>query len=165
MEQQQQLDWQVQGLYACSVESIICFYQPTASMFAVGSRGPILLEDYHLVEKLAQVRMVPLIRSSDRQCSPSLQMLSHTTFPIFCSHFSLHLVFLQFDRERIPERVVHARGAVAKGFFEVSIKDDLCHRLFLCLCPEKIKEDLSMRCVTSGPFNGWQVGWTCYWGV
>jgi len=26
---------------------------------------------------------------------------------------------LQFDRERIPERVVHARGAAAKGFFEV----------------------------------------------
>ncbi len=26
----------------------------------------------------------------------------------------------QFDRERIPERVVHARGAAAKGFFEVS---------------------------------------------
>ena len=44
----------------------------------VGSRGPILLEDYQLVEKLAQ-----------------------------------------FDRERIPERVVHARGASAKGFFEV----------------------------------------------
>ena len=40
--------------------------------------GPILLEDYQLVEKLAQ-----------------------------------------FDRERIPERVVHARGASAKGFFEV----------------------------------------------
>ena len=44
----------------------------------VGVRGPILLEDYHLVEKLAN-----------------------------------------FDRERIPERVVHARGASAKGFFEV----------------------------------------------
>lgn len=44
----------------------------------VGVRGPILLEDYQLVEKLAQ-----------------------------------------FDRERIPERVVHARGASAKGFFEV----------------------------------------------
>ena len=27
---------------------------------------------------------------------------------------------LQFDRERIPERVVHARGASAKGFFEVT---------------------------------------------
>lgn len=27
---------------------------------------------------------------------------------------------LQFDRERIPERVVHARGATAKGFFEVN---------------------------------------------
>ena len=44
----------------------------------VGLRGPVLLEDYHLVEELAQ-----------------------------------------FDRERIPERVVHARGTVAKGFFEV----------------------------------------------
>ena len=43
-----------------------------------GPRGPILLEDFHLVEKLAN-----------------------------------------FDRERIPERVVHARGAAAKGFFEV----------------------------------------------
>ena len=41
--------------------------------------GPVLLEDYHLVEKLAN-----------------------------------------FDRERIPERVVHARGASAKGFFEVT---------------------------------------------
>lgn len=44
-----------------------------------GVVGPVLLEDYHLIEKLAQ-----------------------------------------FDRERIPERVVHARGATAKGFFEVS---------------------------------------------
>lgn len=48
-------------------------------------RGPILLEDYHLVEKLAQ-----------------------------------------FDRERIPERVVHARGATAKGFFEVRLVDQHC---------------------------------------
>ena len=40
--------------------------------------GPVLLEDYQLIEKIAQ-----------------------------------------FDRERIPERVVHARGASAKGFFEV----------------------------------------------
>ncbi|XP_042376220.1 catalase isozyme 2-like [Zingiber officinale] len=49
------------------------------SSLTVGIRGPILLEDYHLVEKIAQ-----------------------------------------FDRERIPERVVHARGASAKGFFEVT---------------------------------------------
>lgn len=46
--------------------------------------GPVLLEDYHLVEKLAQ-----------------------------------------FDRERIPECVVHARGASAKGFFEVT--HDISH--------------------------------------
>lgn len=41
-----------------------------------GRRGPTLLEDYHLIEKLAH-----------------------------------------FDRERIPERVVHARGAGAYGVF------------------------------------------------
>lgn len=41
-----------------------------------GQQGPTLLEDYHLIEKLAH-----------------------------------------FDRERIPERVVHARGAGAYGVF------------------------------------------------
>ncbi len=40
--------------------------------------GPVLLEDYHLLEKLGQ-----------------------------------------FNREKIPERVVHARGMGAKGYFEV----------------------------------------------
>ncbi|KAK4744014.1 hypothetical protein SAY87_010326 [Trapa incisa] len=49
------------------------------SSLTVGPRGPVLLEDYQLIEKLAN-----------------------------------------FERERIPERVVHARGASAKGFFEVT---------------------------------------------
>jgi catalase len=44
-----------------------------------GPRGPIVLSDIHLIDKLAK-----------------------------------------FDRERIPERVVHAKGAGAHGFFEVS---------------------------------------------
>ncbi|WP_291324965.1 catalase [Desulfovibrio sp. UCD-KL4C] len=44
-----------------------------------GAKGPILVQDMHLVEKL--------------------------------SHF---------DRERIPERVVHAKGAGAYGYFEVT---------------------------------------------
>ncbi len=44
-----------------------------------GSMGPILIQDTHLVEKLAH-----------------------------------------FDRERIPERVVHAKGAGAFGYFEVT---------------------------------------------
>ncbi|CAL5220763.1 g2827 [Coccomyxa viridis] len=44
-----------------------------------GNRGPVLLEDYHLLEKLGQ-----------------------------------------FNREKIPERVVHARGMGAKGYFEVT---------------------------------------------
>lgn len=44
-----------------------------------GARGPVLMEDVHLVEKLAH-----------------------------------------FNRERIPERVVHAKGAGAYGYFEVT---------------------------------------------
>jgi catalase len=44
-----------------------------------GTRGPVLMQDVHLLEKL--------------------------------SHF---------DRERIPERVVHAKGAGAGGYFEVT---------------------------------------------
>lgn len=55
-----------------------------AEYFNLTLSGPILLEDYHLVEKLAN-----------------------------------------FDRERIPERVVHARGASAKGFFEAT--HDISH--------------------------------------
>ena len=44
-----------------------------------GPRGPILLQDFTLIDKLAH-----------------------------------------FDRERIPERVVHAKGAAAHGIFEVT---------------------------------------------
>ncbi len=44
----------------------------------VCNAGPVLLEDYQILEKVAT-----------------------------------------FDREKIPDRVVHARGAVAKGYFEV----------------------------------------------
>lgn len=58
------------------------FFSLTAEILML--TGPILIEDYHLVEKLAN-----------------------------------------FDRERIPERVVHARGASAKGYFEVT--HDISH--------------------------------------
>ena len=44
-----------------------------------GEYGPILLQDFHLIDKLAK-----------------------------------------FDRERIPERVVHAKGSGAHGYFEVT---------------------------------------------
>lgn len=44
----------------------------------VGSNGPVLIQDAHLIDKMAH-----------------------------------------FDRERIPERVVHAKGAGAHGYFEV----------------------------------------------
>ncbi len=49
----------------------------TDESLKVGDRGPTLLEDFHLREKITH-----------------------------------------FDHERIPERVVHARGFGAHGFFE-----------------------------------------------
>ena len=63
----------------CVLELLHTIAHSWIDMMYSSLAGPILLEDYHLIEKLAQ-----------------------------------------FDRERIPERVVHARGASAKGFFEVT---------------------------------------------
>src|SRR5262245_7154706 len=50
-----------------------------AHSLTAGERGPVLLQDYFLIEKLAH-----------------------------------------FDRERVPERVVHAKGAGAFGYFEAT---------------------------------------------
>lgn len=57
----------------------------------VGQNGPLLLQDFHLLDLLAH-----------------------------------------FDRERIPERVVHAKGAGAYGDFVVThdITDIVCHAPF-----------------------------------
>lgn len=58
----------------------------------------------------------------------------------------------QFDRERIPERVVHARGAVAKGFFEVGAVGGLCPLSprtegagLLCSCTPAMLEDFYIK--------------------
>jgi catalase len=53
-------------------------FDPESSQ-RVGQNGPLLLQDFHLIDLLAH-----------------------------------------FDRERIPERVVHAKGAGAYGEFEVT---------------------------------------------
>jgi hypothetical protein len=60
---------------------------PATSRAQSGERGPTLLEDFHLREKI-----------------------------------------MHFDHERIPERVVHARGAGAHGVFESygTLESDLC---------------------------------------
>jgi catalase len=59
----------------------------------VGYNGPLLLQDFHLIDLLAH-----------------------------------------FDRERIPERVVHAKGAGAYGEFEVThdITDIVGYRNYWC---------------------------------
>ncbi len=75
----------------------------------VGARGPVLLEDFHLVEKIAQ-----------------------------------------FDRERIPERVVHARGASAKGFFEVRVQQ----RARCCEVPTAASRGLYQAVCWHSSFRG-----------
>src|SRR6478736_6141136 len=63
----------------------------TDDSLKAGERGPTLLEDFHLRERI-----------------------------------------MHFDHERIPERVVHARGAGAHGVFEVTDGlEDLCAAAFL----------------------------------
>ena len=59
----------------------------------VGPNGPTLIQDFHLIDKLAA-----------------------------------------FDRERIPERVVHAKGAGAHGYFEVT--DDITKFTKACVFSE-----------------------------
>ena len=49
---------------------------------------------------------------------PAAQALIQSILPT--NWRSTHLaVCLQFNREKVPERVVHARGFTVKGFFEV----------------------------------------------
>jgi catalase len=77
-----------------------------------GERGPVLLQDVHLIEKLAH-----------------------------------------FDRERIPERVVHAKGAGAHGYFRVykSMAKYTCAKF---LQDPKKKTPLFVRFSTVVPFRG-----------
>ena len=74
-----------------------------------GQRGPIVLQDFNLVDHLAH-----------------------------------------FDRERIPERVVHAKGAGAFGYFEVTSTE------FTKYCKAKIFETVGKR--TPVAFRGSTVG-------
>ena len=66
--------------------------EQTDDSLHAGSRGPSLLEDFHLREKITR-----------------------------------------FDHERIPERVVHARGAAAHGVFQVyESLEEITRAHFLC---------------------------------
>ena len=77
-----------------------------------GDRGPILMQDFHLMEKLAH-----------------------------------------FNRERIPERVVHAKGAAAFGTFTVT--HDITRYSRAKLFSEIGKEtQVLLRCSTVGGEKG-----------
>ena len=77
-----------------------------------GERGPILMEDVHLLQKLAH-----------------------------------------FNRERIPERVVHAKGAGAHGYFEVT-NDVTKYTRAKFLSEVGKKTDLFIRLSTVGGEKG-----------
>ena len=69
------LSWAQQGDAVTTAQGLPV--EDTDNSLRAGSRGPTLLEDHHLREKI-----------------------------------------MHFDHERIPERVVHARGAGAHGTFD-----------------------------------------------
>ncbi|MCY3002580.1 MAG: catalase, partial [Planctomycetota bacterium] len=75
----------------------------TDDALKAGPRGPTLLEDFHLREKI-----------------------------------------MRFDHERIPERVVHARGSGAHGFFQVyeSLERLTCAEF---LCDPKVRTPVFVR--------------------
>lgn len=73
-----------------------------------GPDGPIVLQDFHLIGKLAF--------SQIHTCVSVVVLILLVTFAPMCSADKL----AAFDRERIPERVVHAKGAGAHGYFEVT---------------------------------------------
>ena len=79
----------------------------TDNSLRISSRGPTLLEDFHLREKI-----------------------------------------MHFDHERIPERVVHARGAGAHGQFQLttSLEDITCAE-FLC---NAASDDAGVRAILDG---------------
>ncbi|MBL8781165.1 MAG: catalase [Alphaproteobacteria bacterium] len=55
------------------------------------------------------------IRVSDNQN----QLKSGARGPVLLEDFALREKIFHFDHERIPERIVHARGSAAHGYFEV----------------------------------------------
>lgn len=57
----------------------------------------------------------------------SFRVRGYTLYALTHSDFHLIDLLSHFDRERIPERVVHAKGGGAHGFFECTKPlDDLC---------------------------------------
>ncbi len=84
----------------------------TDNSLKVGTRGPTLLEDFHLREKI-----------------------------------------MHFDHERIPERVVHARGAGAHGHFQLyrSLEDITCARV---LCDPSVETPTFVRFSTVAGSRG-----------
>ena len=65
------------------------------------------------VEVLTTAQGIPI---SDNQNS----LRAHPRGPTLLEDFILREKITHFDHERIPERIVHARGSAAHGYFELN---------------------------------------------
>ncbi|OSC99328.1 catalase-domain-containing protein [Trametes coccinea BRFM310] len=75
--------------------------------------------------------------------------------PLLLQDTHLLELFGSFDRERIPERVVHARGAGAHGYFEVT-NADFCknYTMMDMLSENGLRTPITMRFSTVGGESG-----------
>ena len=97
------------GFELLEVALVCASCEAVAKMHCIA--GPVLMEDYHLVEKLAQVGNLFLLVARTYRFPLKFSVRSFSCCQI--------LRVVQFNRGKIPERVVHARGMTAKGYFEV----------------------------------------------
>ncbi|MEA2843466.1 MAG: catalase, partial [Actinomycetota bacterium] len=104
------LKWAQEGDVLTTVNGVPV--SDTDNSLKVGTRGPTLLEDFHLREKV-----------------------------------------MHFDHERIPERVVHARGTGAHGRFQLyrSLEDITCARV---LCDPSVETPTFVRFSTVAGSRG-----------
>ncbi|KAI0649743.1 catalase-domain-containing protein [Trametes meyenii] len=75
--------------------------------------------------------------------------------PLLLQDTHLTDIFGSFDRERIPERVVHARGAGAHGYFEVTNADFAKNYTMMDMLSENgLKTPITVRFSTVGGESG-----------
>ena len=73
------------------------------------------------MHQLASDKHLPLTTNQGLQISDNQNSLkAHSRGPTLLEDFILREKITHFDHERIPERIVHARGTAVHGFFELT---------------------------------------------
>jgi len=82
----------------------------------------------------------PLQARSDNQNS----LRANTRGPTLLEDFVLREKITHFDHERIPERIVHARGTGVHGFFELTESLESMHMVMWVMSDRTIPRSLRM---------------------